>query len=265
MIIVPALDILQSIPVLAFLTFTMTMFLNLIPGSQLGAEFASIFLVFTAQAWNMAFSFYQSLRTVPTDLDEATRNFGFVGRGAGSWIRLELPFAIPGLVWNMMMSMSGAWFFVVASEAITVGNTSITLPGHRLVAGLGDTERQNLGAVAWGGGRHGGWSSCFTTSCSSAQSLPGPTSSASSRRRLAGGAEILGLRHPAHRTRLLACARPSVWCRTGRSARWRRSSGRSCLAAPEVKISARTNRVLDVGLDRRRRHRLRRSLALWNW
>jgi NitT/TauT family transport system permease protein len=127
MVIVPALDILQSIPVLGFLTFTITFFLGLFPGNQLGAECASVFLVFTAQAWNMAFSFYQSLKTLPGDLDEVSRQFGL-----SPWrrfIRLELPFATPPLVWNMMMSMSGSWFFVVASEAITVGQTQITLPG----------------------------------------------------------------------------------------------------------------------------------------
>lgn len=127
MITVPALDILQSVPVLGFLTFTVTMFMGLFPGSQLGVECAAIFAIFTAQAWNMAFSFYQSLRTLPSDLDEVTRQFGF-----SPWrrfIRLELPYAIPSLVWNMMMSMSGSWFFVVASEAITVGRTTVTLPG----------------------------------------------------------------------------------------------------------------------------------------
>lgn len=127
LVIVPALDILQSVPVLGFLTFTVTLFLGLFPGSQLGAECAAIFAIFTAQAWNMAFSFYQSLRTIPNDLDEVSRQFGF-----SAWrrfIRLELPFALPALVWNMMMSMSGAWFFVVASEAITVGDTTVTLPG----------------------------------------------------------------------------------------------------------------------------------------
>ena len=127
LIIVPALDILQSVPVLGFLTFTVTMFMGWFPGSQLGVECAAIFAIFTSQAWNMAFSFYQSLRTVPTDLDEVTRQFGF-----SPWrrfVRLELPYAIPGLVWNMMMSMSGGWFFVVASEAITVGKTTVTLPG----------------------------------------------------------------------------------------------------------------------------------------
>ncbi len=127
LIIVPALDILQSVPVLGFLTFTVTMFMGWFPGSQLGVECAAIFAIFTSQAWNMAFSFYQSLRTLPADLDEVTRQFGF-----SPWrrfIRLELPYAIPGLVWNMMMSMSGGWFFVVASEAITVGHTTVTLPG----------------------------------------------------------------------------------------------------------------------------------------
>ena len=122
LVIVPMLDILQSIPVLGFLTFTLTFFMGLFPGSELGAECAAIFLVFTAQAWNMAFSFYQSLRTLPGDLDEVSRQFG-LSPWRGSW-RLELPFATPALVWNTMMSMSGGWFFVVASEAITVGKTT---------------------------------------------------------------------------------------------------------------------------------------------
>ena len=126
-VIVPALDILQSVPVLGFLTFTVAFFLRLLPGSQLGAECAAIFAIFTAQAWNMAFSFYQSLRTVPRDLDEVSRHFQL-----SPWLRfwrLEVPFAAPGLIWNTMMSMSGGWFFVVASEAITVGDTTVKLPG----------------------------------------------------------------------------------------------------------------------------------------
>ena len=149
MIIVPALDILQSVPVLGFLTFTVTFFLGLFPGRQLGVECASIFAVFTAQAWNMAFSFYQSLRTVPRDLDEVSRQFGF-----SAWrrfVRLDLPFATPSLVWNVMMSMSGSWFFVVASEAITVGNTSITLPGIGAWLALA-IQRQDLRAVGIGVG-----------------------------------------------------------------------------------------------------------------
>src|SRR6202047_5126342 len=111
--IIPALDILQSVPVLGFLTFTVVLFLRLFPGSQLGAECASIFAIFTAQAWNMTFSFYQSLRTVPSDLDEVCRHFRL-----SPWLRfwrLEVPFAAPGLIWDTMMSMSGGWFFVVGS------------------------------------------------------------------------------------------------------------------------------------------------------
>jgi NitT/TauT family transport system permease protein len=127
LVIVPALDILQSVPVLGFLTFTVTFFMGLFPGQELGVECAAIFAIFTAQAWNMAFSFYQSLRTLPADLVEATELFG-LSPWRRFW-RLELPFAIPSLVWNTMMSMSGAWFFVVASEAITVGKTTVALPG----------------------------------------------------------------------------------------------------------------------------------------
>ncbi|WP_434031961.1 ABC transporter permease [[Pseudomonas] boreopolis] len=145
-VIVPALDILQSVPVLGFISFTVTFFLGLFPGRQLGAECAAVFAIFTSQAWNMAFSFYQSLRTVPGDLQEVSRGFGF-----SPWLRfwrLEAPFAAPGLVWNMMMSMSGGWFFVVASEAITVGDTTVTLPGIGSYLALA-IERQDFAAVGW--------------------------------------------------------------------------------------------------------------------
>jgi NitT/TauT family transport system permease protein len=127
MVLIPVLDILQSVPILGFLSFTVTFFLGLFPGNVLGAECAAIFAVFTSQAWNMTFSLYQSLRTVPRDLDEVARGFGLTG-WQKFW-QLEAPFAVPGLIWNTMMSMSGGWFFVVASEAITVGDTTITLPG----------------------------------------------------------------------------------------------------------------------------------------
>ncbi|MBO0732937.1 MAG: ABC transporter permease subunit [Methylocapsa sp.] len=126
-LLIPLLDVLQSVPILGFLSFTVTFFLGLFPGSILGAECAAVFAIFTSQAWNMAFSFYQSLRGVPRDLNEVARSFGLSG-----WQRfwqLETPFAMPGLIWNMMMSMSGGWFFVVASEAISVGDTTIKLPG----------------------------------------------------------------------------------------------------------------------------------------
>jgi NitT/TauT family transport system permease protein len=144
LVIVPALDILQSVPVLGFLTFTVVFFMGLFPGSQLGAECAAIFAIFTSQAWNMAFSFYQSLRTIPGDLDEVSRHFQL-----SPWLRfwrLELPYAAPGLIWNTMMSMSGGWFFVVASEAITVGDTTVKLPGIGSWLALA-IERQDIKAV----------------------------------------------------------------------------------------------------------------------
>jgi NitT/TauT family transport system permease protein len=147
LVIIPALDILQSVPVLGFLTFTVTFFMGLFPARELGVELAAIFAIFTSQAWNMAFSFYQSLRTVPKDLDEVSRQFGL-----SPWRRfvtLDLPFATPSLVWNMMMSMSGGWFFVVASEAITVGKTTITLPGIGSWLSLA-IDRRDMGAVAAG-------------------------------------------------------------------------------------------------------------------
>ena len=151
-VIIPALDILQSVPVLGFLTFTVVFFMNLFPGSQLGAELAAIFAIFTSQAWNMTFSFYQSLKTVPRDLEEVTTHFQLT-----PWQRfwkLEAPFATPGLVWNMMMSMSGGWFFVVASEAISVGDTKITLPGIGSYLSLA-IDQTNIGAVAWAVGAMG--------------------------------------------------------------------------------------------------------------
>ena len=126
-LLVPLLDILQSVPILSFLSVTVVWFLSLSPGRIFGAELACIFAIFTSQAWNMAFSFYQSLRTVPPELEEAGRMFGL-----SAWTRfwrIEAPFGAPPLIWNMMMSMSGGWFFVTISEAISVGNTNIALPG----------------------------------------------------------------------------------------------------------------------------------------
>jgi NitT/TauT family transport system permease protein len=145
-ILIPLLDILQSVPILGFISVTVVFFMALAPGRVLGAEFAAIFAIFTSQAWNMAFSFYQSLRTVPTELQEASRNFRL-----SPWMtfwRLDVPFAMPQLIWNMMMSMSGSWFFVVASEAISVGNTTVTLPGVGSYIALA-IEKQDMGAVMW--------------------------------------------------------------------------------------------------------------------
>jgi NitT/TauT family transport system permease protein len=145
-VLVPLLDILQSVPILGFISITVVFFMALAPGRVLGAEFASIFAIFTSQAWNMAFSFYQSLRTVPNELEEASRNFR-LSPWMSFW-RLDVPFAMPQLIWNMMMSMSGSWFFVVASEAISVGNTTVTLPGIGSYISLA-IERRDLTAVLW--------------------------------------------------------------------------------------------------------------------
>ncbi|HEY8253116.1 MAG TPA: ABC transporter permease subunit [Rhizomicrobium sp.] len=126
-LLVPLLDILQSVPILGFLSVTVVWFLSLTPGRVFGAELACVFTIFTGQAFNMAFSFYQSLRTVPPELEEAGRMFG-LSAWARFW-RIEAPYATPPLIWNMMMSMSGGWFFVTLSEAISVGKTNIALPG----------------------------------------------------------------------------------------------------------------------------------------
>jgi NitT/TauT family transport system permease protein len=146
LVLVPLLDILQSVPILGFISVTVVFFLSLAPGRVLGAEFAAVFAIFTSQAWNMAFSFYQSLRTVPVELVEASRVFRL-----SPWMRfwrLDVPFAMPQLIFNMMLSMSGSWFFVVASEAISVGNTTITLPGVGSYIALAIGQR-SLSAVAW--------------------------------------------------------------------------------------------------------------------
>src|SRR5215472_2345326 len=145
-VLIPLLDVLQSVPVLGYLSFTVVFFVSLFPGNTLGPELAAIFAIFTSQAWNMAFSFYQSLRMVPGDLDEACRSVR-----SSPWQRfwrLEVPFAMPGLVWNTMMSMSGGWFFVVAAEAISVGDVQIALPGVGSYVARA-IEGRDLAAVGW--------------------------------------------------------------------------------------------------------------------
>ena len=145
-LLIPILDILQSVPILGFISITVAFFMSLAPGRVLGAELAAVFAIFTSQAWNMAFSFYQSLRTVPGELREASDSF-LLSPWQRFW-RLEVPFAMPALIWNMMMSMSGGWFFVVASEAITVGNTTVMLPGVGSYIALA-IEQRNLAAIGW--------------------------------------------------------------------------------------------------------------------
>lgn len=126
-VMIPLLDILQSVPVLGFLSITVTGFIALFPGSLLGLEAASIFAIFTSQVWNMTFSFYQSLKTIPKELEEAAKLYQL-----SRWQRftkLEVPAAAIGLLWNAMMSFGGGWFFVAESEAISVLNREYTLPG----------------------------------------------------------------------------------------------------------------------------------------
>jgi NitT/TauT family transport system permease protein len=145
-ILIPVLDILQSVPILGFLSITVTGFIALFPGRLLGVECAAIFAIFTSQAWNMTFSLYQSLRTVPSELIEAARMY-HLSTWQRFW-RLEVPHGIPTLVWNMMMSVSGGWFFVVASEAITVSGQTIMLPGIGSYIATAIQER-NLGAIGY--------------------------------------------------------------------------------------------------------------------
>lgn len=126
-ILVPLLDVLQSVPVLGFLSVSLTGLMALFPGSTLGVELAAIFAIFTSQVWNMTFSFYYSLRSIPRDLKEASAVYGL-----NWWRRLtsvELPFAAIPLVWNAMMSFGGGWFFLAAIEAISVLGRDIRLPG----------------------------------------------------------------------------------------------------------------------------------------
>jgi NitT/TauT family transport system permease protein len=144
-ILIPLLDFLQSVPILSF-SLTILFFLHLTPGRVAGAEMAAIFLIFTSQAWNMAFSFYHSLRSIPDELVEVARNFQL--RPWMRFWRLEVPFGAPALIWNMMMSMSGGWFFVTVSEAISVGNTTVTLPGVGSYIALA-IEHKDLTAIGW--------------------------------------------------------------------------------------------------------------------
>jgi NitT/TauT family transport system permease protein len=146
LILIPILDVLQSVPILGFISVTVVFFMSLAPGLMLGAELAAVFAIFTSQAWNMAFSFYQSLRTVPEELREVSNSLRF-----SPWLRfwrLEVPFAMPALIWNMMMSASGGWFFVVAAEAISVGTTAVKLPGIGSYIALA-IENRNLEAIGW--------------------------------------------------------------------------------------------------------------------
>jgi NitT/TauT family transport system permease protein len=145
-VLIPLLDVLQSVPILGFQAIAIAPFIALFPGNLLGVECAAIFAIFTSQAWNMAFSLYQSMKTIPPELNEAARVFRLSG-WQRFW-RLELPFSMPGLLWNMMMSMSGGWFFLVAAEAISVANQDIKLPGIGAYIAVA-IEAENGRAIGW--------------------------------------------------------------------------------------------------------------------
>ncbi|MFY7698352.1 MAG: ABC transporter permease [Legionella sp.] len=146
LVIIPAIDILQSVPVLSFLAITISGFIHLFPGSLLGPECAAIFVIFTAQVWNITFGFYQSLKMLPHDLREVAAIFQL-----SSWQRfwkVEVPYSMSSLLWNMMMSMSASWFFVVLSEAMAVSHQTILLPGIGSYIAIA-IEQQNLYAVGY--------------------------------------------------------------------------------------------------------------------
>jgi hypothetical protein len=126
-VMLAVLDILQSIPVLSFLPGVMLAMVSLFPARQLGLEIGSVVLIFTGQVWNMAFSFYASLKAIPKELREASRiyRFGAVQR----FLQLELPYATIGLVWNSMVSVAGGWFFLMACEMFVLGSRDFRLPG----------------------------------------------------------------------------------------------------------------------------------------
>jgi NitT/TauT family transport system permease protein len=126
-VLIPLLDILQSIPVLGFMPGLMLAFVALFPDSNIGLELVSIIMIFTGQVWNMTFSFYHSLRSIPSDLQEVARVYRFTPWQRFKW--LELPFSMIGLVWNSMMSMAGGWFFLMISEAFRLGEQDFRLPG----------------------------------------------------------------------------------------------------------------------------------------
>jgi len=143
----PLLDVLQSIPVLSFLPGVMLAMVALFPGRQLGVELGAILLIFTGQVWNMAFSFYASLKSIPKDMREAAEIYQF------SWwqrfTQMELPFSAIGLVWNSMMSVAGGWFALMVCEMFVLGSRDFRLPGLgsylQTAASAGDTR-----SIFWG-------------------------------------------------------------------------------------------------------------------
>jgi NitT/TauT family transport system permease protein len=146
-LMIPLLDVLQSIPVLSFLPGVILAMVALFPHSQIGLELGSVLLIFTGQVWNMAFSFYSSVKSIPRELSEAARvcRFSLWHR----FVRLELPYSAIGLVWNSMMSVAGGWFFLMACEMFVLGERDFRLPGLgsylQTAASAGDTR-----SILWG-------------------------------------------------------------------------------------------------------------------
>lgn len=126
-VLIPILDILQSVPLLGFLPMVLLAMVSLFPRSNVGIELSAVIIIVTCQAWNMAFSLYQSLKTLPAELDEVSRSYGLRWLQRFRWV--ELPFATPGLVWNSMVSVANGWFFLMASEAFRQGSQDFRLPG----------------------------------------------------------------------------------------------------------------------------------------
>ena len=146
-VLIPLLDVLQSVPILGFLSITVSGFIALFPGSELGLECASIFAIFTSQAWNMTFAFYHSLVSQPRELDEAARLLR-LSRWQRFW-RLDVPSGMIPLVWNGMMSFGGGWFFLTASEALSVNGHQFALPGiGAFVAAASDNGQLNMVLLA---------------------------------------------------------------------------------------------------------------------
>src|SRR5262245_14465957 len=145
-VLIPLLDILQSIPVLGFLPGLVLALVAVFPASNIGLELAAVLMIFTGQVWNMTFSFYHSLRSVPEGLREAASVYRFTWWQKFS--RVELPFATMGLVWNSMMSMAGGWFFLMINEAFQLGDRDFRLPGIGSYMSVA-VEEGKIGAMLW--------------------------------------------------------------------------------------------------------------------
>ena len=150
-VILPALDVLQSVPILGFFPAAVTVFIGLFDGSALGVEAAAVFLIFTSMFWNMAFGVYESLITLPEDLSLASEHLGL--KGALRWSRVVLPAVAPSMVYNSILSWSNGWYFLMASEIIAAGPARYTLPGlgsylgQAITAGRMDQLAVALGAL----------------------------------------------------------------------------------------------------------------------